>query len=859
MALAERSSLARSTTADDRLAIAGRWFLAAGMFGAALAVGTVHTTVLCVVTVVLGASAVLSWWNAERMTVRAPAMVLLVTGAALVAYTALQCVPIPIALLARIAPHNADLWSEALRPLHEGAPLWAPISLDPTATRVEIVKGVSYLLAFVAALQVAARRKGVLFLLRTVVVTALALAVAALLHPAFGAVTLFGVYAPSHWTTARHLAPLLNPNHLAGYLNLGLCCLLAMVAVAESTMARALPAAGALMLVATQVWVASRAGTACMILGAVLVVALFRRHARGNRKGVDVTVVVTMAAAVAGASLVVLTSVDEAAGELLTTETSKLHVIGNSFAMLRDFGIWGVGRGSFEEVFPRFRESMGHVSISHPENFVAQWTTEWGVPVAVLALGAIAFALRPRVALVRARVVSGAWAALVALAAQNLVDFSSEIPGVMVTAVTCAAVVVAGTSGLKPSGRLQRWAQSSRRVAMASACASLLSLALGLSCLGRGLDDDRDALYQALWRRTSLVRMHTLARAAMRRHPAEPYLPFAVGLRAVDRKDENPVPWLGATLERARVYGAAHLMLAKLLAPRSPSQARLEYRLAIEQAPTFTDAVAPEIPSLVSSYDDALEVVPSGKGGAKLLERLIGDLRERLPATCVRLDRELSDRSPEAEGPANRAAEEAVADLEAGDAAPWCLAAGRPLCVDRALAQSRELQKTAPHACRGYIMEARARLAADDRGSAVAALERAANEATDRKACLHSVVEVAMSVQDGARVESSLHQILRAGCASDQECLEDYLYVAAIEERAGNMASALIAYKQAYEHAPENDQVLEQLADAAARSGVHGEAADHYQKLAERHPEDKRWRMAADKEHDAFLGDFVKR
>jgi tetratricopeptide (TPR) repeat protein len=612
-------------------------------------------------------------------------------------------------------------------------------------------------------------------------------------------------------------------------------------------------------LAATQVWVASRSGTACAILGGVLVVALFRRHARGNRKHIDVTLVVAMAGAVVGAGLVVLASVDQAADELLTIETSKLHIIGNSFSMLRDFGIWGVGRGAFEEVFPRFREGVGHLSVSHPENFLAQWTTEWGVPVAALALGAIAFALRPRVALVRARVVSGAWAALVALAVQNLVDFSSEVAGVMVTAATCAAVVVAGSSGLKPSGRLQRWSQSSRRVAIASACASALSLALGLGCLGKGLEADRDALYQALWRRTSLARMHTLARAAMRRHPTEPYLPYAVGLRAIDRKDESPFPWLGATLERARIYGAAHFMLADVLASRSPSQARLEYRLAIEQAPILTEPAAARIPDLVQSYDDALEVVPQGKGGAKLLELLIGDLRERLPATCVRLDRELSDRTSDAEGPADRAAEAAVADLEAGDAAPWCQAAGRSLCVDRALAGSRGLQKTAPHACRGYILEARARFATDDRALAVAALERAADEGTDRKACLRSIVEVAMSVHDGALVESSLHQIRQAGCGSDEECLEDYLYVAVVEKRVGNMASALIAYKRAYEHAPENDQVLEQLADAAARSGVHGEAADHYQKLAERHPEDKRWRVAADQEHDALLGDLVKR
>jgi hypothetical protein len=55
---------------------ASRWLLALGIAGSALAVGTVHTVTLCVVTVVLAAAAVLGWWGAEPMRARALAMVL---------------------------------------------------------------------------------------------------------------------------------------------------------------------------------------------------------------------------------------------------------------------------------------------------------------------------------------------------------------------------------------------------------------------------------------------------------------------------------------------------------------------------------------------------------------------------------------------------------------------------------------------------------------------------------------------------------------------------------------------------------------------------------------------------------------
>ena len=78
----------------------------------------------------------------EPMRARVPATILLCTGVGLTAYTALQCVPMPIGLLAVIAPHNAEVWSRVLLPLGEAGPRWAPITLDPIATRVEVLEGV---------------------------------------------------------------------------------------------------------------------------------------------------------------------------------------------------------------------------------------------------------------------------------------------------------------------------------------------------------------------------------------------------------------------------------------------------------------------------------------------------------------------------------------------------------------------------------------------------------------------------------------------------------------------------------------------------------------------------------------------
>ena len=361
--------------------VVSRWVFALAIGGSALAIGSVHTVTLCVVTAVLAAAAVLGWWRAEPLKVRPVATLLLVTGFVLTAYTALQCVPMPIGWLTAIAPHNADVWSRALSPLREAGPQWAPISSNPTATRIEVLKGVAYLLAFATALRVARKREGVAFLGGVVIMTGLVLAAAALLHPAFGAHKLYGIYEPGPGIAERHIAPLMNPNNLAAYLNMALCLALAATLAPEPRVPRAITGAVVLVLGATQVWVASRGGVVTMVLGALLVVAI-SRMVRTRRHGAAAALSAFAGIAAAlGAVLIVLGGSDEASNELLAANVSKLAMFGHVMRMLPAVPLFGCGRGAFESSFPPFRADVGHLTYAHPENVVAQWILEWGLPV----------------------------------------------------------------------------------------------------------------------------------------------------------------------------------------------------------------------------------------------------------------------------------------------------------------------------------------------------------------------------------------------------------------------------------------------------------------------------------------------
>ncbi len=844
------------TSPHSRAALASRCALAVAIGGSALAVGSAHTITLCIVTAILALAATLAWWRAEPIRVRPAATLLLFVGIALVSYTVLQCVPLPLRWLAAIAPHNADVWSRALAPLHEPGPRWAPLTVDPTASRIEILKGVAYLLAFVTAIRVAYRREGAQFLGAAIVTTGIVLAAAALLHPAFGAHKLFGIYEPGPGIGESHIAPIMNPNNLAGYLNIAFCLALAASLAREPLVPRAIVIAVTVLLAATQVWVASRGGVIAMVIGGVAVASLTMSE-RVKRRDPRVWLAAGCGAATfVGGVLIALGSSRQAQGELFITDVSKFAMALDALKMLPAYGIFGAGRGAFESAYPQFRGDavLWHLTFVTPENIVAQWVTEWGVPVGLFGLALIVVALRPTTALARSRTAAGAWAALATMAAQNMADFSSELPGVMLSAVVCAAIVVAGSAGLAPRWVAERWSRSSTRVALVGAAASVLAIFGGVTALGHHVREERRSLHDAVVLHSVPVQeMHDLARAAMLRHPAEPYIPFVTALRATRAHDDNPLPWLGATIERARVYGPAHLLLARVVAARSPSQARLEYRLAMDQAPELFGTIAPEAARWVGGYDDAMELVSDGTLGTAVLTLLVPAVADWLPATRERLDEVLSQRAPRDPGPVRRAAVAALADLEEGGVAPWCERSNRAACTSEALSLARRLEGIEPSACEAYALEARALAAAGEVDEALVRLERSVDRVVDRVSCLRGLATLANVAHDDWRLDKALSEVARAGCADAKQCIGNLLWVAQAQEARGSPRGALAAYKRAYERSPEDDAILENVARLAGTAGLSAEALKDYQELARRHPGDARWKTEVERQRGAVI------
>jgi tetratricopeptide (TPR) repeat protein len=740
------------------------------------------------------------------------------------------------------------VWVGATAPLHEAGPSWLTLSLDPIATRIEVLRGLTYVGAFAVSASVAIRRGGAQFLAASIVVTAVVLGVSAVLHPALGAHRVFGIYAPVEGISARHIAPLLNPNHLAAYLNLGLFLGLGLALDERAPQFRTLGIAAVALLAPIQVWVASRGGLAATLFGGLC----FLLVRRGSRRHVSIARLLPALAVIAGTAMIVLGSSEDAATELNTTDISKIRLALSALPLASRYWLWGVGRGAFEVAFPAIQHDprLGYMNCKSPENLPVQWVTEWGVPATIVALIALGVALRPKAGGFDDPKQAGAWTAIVVTALHNLVDFSSEVPAIGIAVAASAAIVTARRRGTTKTAdapclrRANRWGLAG---------ATALSIGVVLCGIDHELDADKADLRKRAMSLADRTSFQQIIRAALARHPSEPYIPLVGGMEAAAR-GASAMPWVERTLTLSPIFAPAHYVIAQQLSSLAPSQARLEYRLAISEKGmgfselSFGRDVLPRVAPLVGGFDDAIELAPdSPDSRASILGELATAIRGRLPATCKRLDTTIHDLTPSALAPYWRAVEDALLDLREADGAPWCAGAS---CANAGLDAANELVTRLPGECAPLVARARLRLARGDGHSALVQLREAAQTSVDAPKCWGGLAELSVACGEDVLVDVAEQAMSVGGCGSDTECADRFVWLAGIEESRKNYRNALGYYQRAHARQPRLDIVVH-MAGLAARLDQHAVAVAAYRELAKAQPAELRWRELA--EHEEVL------
>lgn len=359
-------------------------------------------------------------------------------GIFVLAFVALQALPLPPAWVQLLSPHSAALYA-ALPQAQEAA--WWSISVDPGSTLDQLLLLATYFVVFLlASVLVNGRRR----LQRL----AMVLVVAASLNAVYGLFNYlnagqFGFFRPASWWTAAITGTYVNKNHFAGLMEMVFPLAMAGTAIAlhrtdglRSGLAgflNAWPQLGAAVLIGGALALSgSRAGA--LILLALLLAGFWgfvaKVEARRTRRAI--------VGFIAIAALLLAVLWQGGLGRLLSSDLggSRITVWVSTLEALPDYWLFGSGAGTFRWVFTQYKSAaVDPLIYDHAHNGYLELLLEYGLIGSLLMAGFVMAALwrgvralktahDVRTQLLRLGLLLGVLAMLL----HELVDFNLTIP-----------------------------------------------------------------------------------------------------------------------------------------------------------------------------------------------------------------------------------------------------------------------------------------------------------------------------------------------------------------------------------------------------------------------------------------------
>lgn len=804
---------------------AGIVLLVGGSSLMTLALGGAHPYVLLGVAplCLLGCFGVLGSQRSvrgRRKSWPAPTIVLL----GLAVYCVLQAVPIPLPVLAWLSPAAADVWANALHPFGQQMK-WGALSLDKGASLREGLKWLLYGLNFFAAILLA-ERHGRRVPALVVFGIALAVALATAAHGLAGTTKVFGVYQPTFAVARWHAGPLLNPNNLSGFLNLGAFTGLGLVCSSRAGSKRWFLALGVATLFGVSVLSGSRGGVWLLPLGVALFVFLIRANPKAGGKPSAsegwLRQAPLMGALACGIIFAVLGATQATWQELLQENLEKLRIAGWALPLIEDYPVFGVGRGAFESAFAAYAPATANRVYSYPENFAVQWVSEWGIPVAAVAFAGLVWAFRPARVEVRGQSLgAGAFVGIALLLVQNLVDLGLELPATGLAFTWALAVVRSPVR--KENARPRRGVR--RKLAKAWPVPLCAGVLLWVATLHYGADDvgrQRSKLLETasgleVSRPSELQKFWDQLLSAMGAHPAEPYFARLGGLISLASNDNKTLSWVHSALRRGINDARSHLLAARgLRRAGAVNQAFFELRHATE----LDRNVARYAGRLAGGWSHNLEqlerAAPNGPSGAVLLTAAAatfkpadpGQGHEQVLRSALSLD-------PNYYTARRKLAQHLLAELREG-----CNEG--TICGKEALEQADKLMQLRPRAVDGVATKARMFQVLGRWDDAQVLLQRRCPtmEGLAHRKCLRAQLELARSRPDASAAEVSklAVRLSKEPCSGPADCSRLYAWLGNVLIRNGDRYGALVQLERAAREEPTVPLLLK-VADLAGQQG----------------------------------------
>lgn len=369
--------------------------------------------------------------------------------AAIAVVGAIQLLPLGQAVVGWLSPASAGVWADATSTLapFERAPLSPRISIAPTDTRVTALLALAYVALFYAC--------GTTFRNRA---SRRAMFVA-LVGSAFGQT----IYAGFRATTDRASGSFVNPNHLAGYLEIALAAAFAAIVFAtrsggdraqfekdplDKLYRRWVPVAWAAIAWAViAIGIAITRSRGGILMAAIATLVMFTIAVLHGRSRYRRAIAAAEGIAVAGGlAIVAMTTGTWPLLRFLTSDPRdaesdmRVHLWRLSIDAWKEFPILGSGLGSFREAFRRVQPEEMNALVEQAHNDGLQLLVTGGLVGFLLAATALVWLL---VLFARAFVrqkhrEEAAWAlagfgALLSLLLHGLVEFNFSIPAIPAT------------------------------------------------------------------------------------------------------------------------------------------------------------------------------------------------------------------------------------------------------------------------------------------------------------------------------------------------------------------------------------------------------------------------------------------
>lgn len=825
-----RAVLFGRPASSDSAASASYWLLALSLTAGALGAGAIHLSLLCAIAVLLMGSALLAATLApipgpgQARTVWGWQESVLVGSCLLLALVCLlQALPLPRGWLETLSPRTADLWARALRPLDTTSSSLASLSLAPGRSVIEALKLACYGLVFGISAQLS-RQLGMWRMAAIAFGAALLVALVTAAHRLVGAEELYGTYRP---LDAQSVAPLLNTNSRAGYLNLGFFCGLGLLLRAGSRPHSALIGLGLAFVAAEILLCLSMGATSCLALGLILVLLLPRKDGR-RRQSFELSRWAQAGILVAigvGATVMALVARTRRGLGLDDQSLEKLDLASKSAQLAVDHWAFGIGRGAFGSMFGAYQGIGGHRIFEHAENLPLQWAAEWGIPITISALAALGWALAP---VVQRRSFSSptrrcTLVGCAMLLVQNLVDLGLEIPAIaaLLCAMLGALSGVAGRSGLPAEGNAPERRPTIRLMLQVASAVTAVCIALAVTFGVESTGRLRQELYTQLSSTEGPPsdKFWSSLRAAIEAYPAEPYFPLLASSAALGA-GQNAIPWIARALERNPTSAQAHLQLGRILHARgAESQALGALRRAVELEPRQIRTVVDLGNTWGLSPMQVAAAAPEGPAGAPLLSLLA--TRTSDPELRLQLLDQSLARDPGQVEAHYLLASELLHDIHRKNRGVIC-PDQREACLSRAKEHAKRAASTGDS--RGGILEARLLVEQGKADEAEVHLAQVCERFAGDLACADARAARAVA-NKSSRLPEAVNALIALGCSSRERCSKTHVGLGNLFASEKQWHLALGHYRQAAKEAP-SPTTWQALARAAEKLGQDAVAAD---------------------------------